>query len=352
VYEFNEIDETRRDEYNQAAAVQPFAHVFQSYEWGEVKAWSGWQPHRFLVTADGKTAGAVQALERPIPKIKASILYVPCGPAADLAAEGFADAFTEHLKGLAKRRNAAFVKVDPPIPDDQEPVKEALGKAGFKRAGDDSGGFEGIQPRCVMHLDITGSDQDVLSRMTEKWRYNIRLSGRKGVTVRQGGPDDIQKFYDILTVTGQRDGFLIRNKGYFDRMYKEMAEKDMLRLFVAEHEGEPIAATIALAFSDKCWYTYGASGNVKRNLMPNHALQWAMIQWARERGCPVYDFRGVPCDLSPEHPLYGLVRFKTGFGAYPVKYIGEYELVFKPMLAQIHKRGMPLYTAIRKKLRS
>jgi peptidoglycan pentaglycine glycine transferase (the first glycine) len=85
--------------------------------------------------------------------------------------------------------------------------------------------------------------------------------------------------------------------------------------------------------------------------MPNHALQWAMIQWAKEKGCPVYDFRGIPCDLSPEHPLHGLVRFKKGFGAYPVRYVGEYEMTFAPFIALVHKHGMPAYTKLRKLLR-
>jgi peptidoglycan pentaglycine glycine transferase (the first glycine) len=130
-----------------------------------------------------------------------------------------------------------------------------------------------------------------------------------------------------------------------------MAPKGMLRLFLADYDGNVIAGTIAITFSDKCWYVYGASGNEYRNVMPNHALQWAMIQWAKEKGCPVYDFRGIPCDLSPEHPLHGLVRFKKGFGAYPVRYVGEYEMTFAPFIALVHKHGMPAYTKLRKLLR-
>lgn len=352
MYTFEEINETRKDEYNAVVAAQADAHVFQSWEWGEIKGWSGWIPHRYLINAGGDCAGGFQLLERPIKAIKSSVFYVPCGPAFDLADTILTEEFALFIKNLAKKRKAIFVKVDPAISDDRQDIKDSLAGAGFDPPEDGDGAFEGIQPRCVMHLDIRGTADEVLGRMTEKWRYNIRLAARKGVTVRLGETtEDISAFYKILQVTGKRDGFLIRSEGYFRKMYEVMAPAGMMRLFIADYNGQPISATIALMFAGRCWYVYGASGNEFRNVMPNHALQWAMIQWAKEGNCPVYDFRGVPCDLSPEHPLHGLVRFKTGFGAYPVKYIGEYGKTFRPAAALAHKYGMPAYTKLRKLLR-
>ncbi len=351
MFEFIEIDESRRDEYDKIIAAQPDAHVFQSYEWGEVKA-ASWRPRRFIIKRDGKEAGGFQLLERDIKQIKRSILYIPCGPAADLSDAELVKALAVKAGELAREKKAVFIKLDPPVSDEREDVKAALRKAGFKQAVEEKGGFEGIQPRCVMHMDITGTEDEILANMTEKWRYNIRLAARKGVVVRPGATDtDIDDFYKILEVTGKRDGFLIRSQSYFKTMYNVMAPNDMIRLFLADYDGKVVAATIAIAFADKCWYVYGASGNEYRNVMPNHALQWAMIKWAKERGCPVYDFRGIPCDLSPEHPLHGLVRFKKGFGAYPVKYVGEYEMTFAPFIALVHKHGMPAYTKLRKLLR-
>ena len=352
MYEFVEVTEKQKEEYNSVIANRPDAHVFQSYEWGEVKGWSGWRPRRFLLTKDGQPAGGAQILVRPLNKLKKSILYVPCGPAVDLAEPEQTAEFAKLVKSLATSEKGVFVKIDPPVTDEREDVKTSLKNAGFRSAKEEEGGFEGIQPRCVMHLDVRGSEEEILAKMTEKWRYNIRLAARKGVEIRIGSDDKgLREFYDILKVTGKRDGFLIRSYDYFKKMRDVMAPDGMFRLFVAEYEGKAIAATIALAFSDKCWYVYGASGNENRNVMPNHALQWAMIKWAKELGCPVYDFRGIPCDLRPEHPLHGLVRFKKGFGAYPVKYVGEYEMVFSPFYAWLHRRGMPAYTKLRKLVR-
>lgn len=351
MFEFIEVTEKERSLYDEVVAGQPDAHVFQSYEWGEVKS-ATWNAHRFLIKKGNEYVGGFSLLERPVKSIRRSLFYIPCGPAFDLSDEALVEAFTGKVKELAKERKAVFAKVDPPITDDRDEVKKTLETAGFRLCAEEAGGFEGIQPRCVMHLDIRGDEDEVLANMTEKWRYNIRLAARKGVVIRVGATeDDLRVFYRILETTGKRDGFLIRSFDYFKTMHEVMAQRGMLKLFMADYQGQTIAASIALCFADRCWYVYGASGNENRNVMPNHALQWAMIQWAKEKGCPVYDFRGVPCDLSPEHPLYGLVRFKKGFGAYPVKYVGEYEIRFATLIAWVHKHGMPFYTRLRKKLR-
>lgn len=345
--DIREVHEPDRERYNASIEVQPYSHIFQSYEWGEVKEISGWRPKRFLVEDGGKPAGGFQILERKFPKINKRIFYCPCGPSIDLTDMHSVQTFMEFSRTLAKTDGGVFLKVDPPVPDDVSAVKDNLKAAGFSRISE-GGSFEGIQPRCVMHLDIRGTLDDILGNMDHKWRYNIRLAERKGVKVRVGTREDIRPFYDILAVTGKRDGFLIRQISYFERLYDTLVPKDMARLFMADYEGAPISGTLAMRFGDKCWYVYGASGNEYRSLMPNHALQWAMIQWAKENGCPVYDFRGIPCDLSPDHPLHGLVRFKKGFGAYPVTYVGEHELEFSKMFSLVHRYGMPLYTKARK----
>lgn len=349
--DIREITEEERDEYNRYVADHPIGHVFQSYEWGEIKKYSGWAPRRLIIKNNGEIRGAFSLLERKIPAFGRVIFYVPCGPAFGMEDEEMLTLFTKEIKELSSQRRAMFVKLDPPIEDDNDRVKANLVKLGYREVEVD-GAFEGIQPRCVMHLDIRDDIDSVLARMDPKWRYNIRLAERKGVAVRsETTKEDLQKFYDILLVTGKRDGFLVRNYDYFEKVYDTLVPKGMGKLFVAEYRGGVIAATIAFKFGKKCWYVYGASSDEHRNVMPNHALQWSMIKWAKESGCPVYDMRGIPCDLSPGHPLHGLVRFKRGFGAKPVKYVGEYELRFSPLFSWLHQRGMPAYTKLRKLIR-
>ena len=113
-------------------------------------------------------------------------------------------------------------------------------------------------------------------------------------------------------------------------------------------EGAPIAGTLAIHYGDKVWYLYGASSNEHRNLMPNYLLQWRMIQWAVETGCRVYDFRGVSGNVSEDNPLYGLFRFKQGFGGDFTEFVGEEDLVLSPVIYWAVEHGTSVFSDLRK----
>ena len=122
------------------------------------------------------------------------------------------------------------------------------------------------------------------------------------------------------------------------------------RLYMAFHEGQPIAGTLAIWYGDKVWYLYGASSNEHRNLMPNYLLQWSMIQWATEKGCRIYDFRGVPGLVPEDHPLYGLVKFKRGFNGDYTEFIGEMDLVLKPAVYFAVEKGTSVFKELRRQI--
>ena len=175
----------------------------------------------------------------------------------------------------------------------------------------------------------------------QKWRYNIRLAVKKGVEVRLCGKEMVPDFARIMVETGVRDNFATRPPEYFAAMLDNLGDK--CRLYMAFHEGQPIAGTLAIHYGDKVWYLYGASSNEHRNLMPNYLLQWNMIQWAVETGSRVYDFRGVSGDLSEDNPHYGLYRFKKGFGGDFTEFAGESELRLKPGAARMIERLRKVY---------
>ena len=120
------------------------------------------------------------------------------------------------------------------------------------------------------------------------------------------------------------------------------------RLYMAYADGVAIAGTLAILYGDKVWYLYGASDNAFRNAMPNYLLQWEMIRWAVERGCNVYDFRGVSGDLSEDNPLYGLYRFKKGFGGDLVEFAGEFNYLINPAVDKLVNLGIKLRKVLAK----
>lgn len=337
------IDESERERYNSFVSRSPKGHILQSYEWGEVKARTGWVPLRLVVENGRDIVASVSILERNVPALKRKIFYAPRGPVLDYGDTELFDFLLDKVRSLASQRRAFVLKIDPDIPSSNKEVVEYLSSRGFRAQMNND--FEGIQPRYVFRLDITRDLEEIFSSMHSKTRYNVRLAMRKGVTVKDKcTKEDLRTFYEILKVTAQRDNFLIRSYGYFETLWECLVEKGLAKLFLAEYKGKAIAGTLAFIFGDKAWYIYGASSNEHRNVMPNYLLQWTMIEWAKENGCRIYDFRGVPGNLSPDNPLYGLYRFKKGFSGEYVEFIGEFDLPYSPFVYQAYQALEPVYS--------
>ncbi|MGE5560011.1 MAG: lipid II:glycine glycyltransferase FemX [Chloroflexota bacterium] len=345
-----QISASERERFNEFCAHGPKSHILQAYEWGEIKSHTGWEPIRLVLEDGDEIVAAMTILKRRIPGLGRTIFYAPRGPIADLTDRRAMQALLDGVRGAARRHRAIFLKIDPDIPATDEAAVAALRAYGF-RANARGANFEGVQPRFVMRLDLAKSLEDLLAGMHQKWRYNIRLAERKGVGIRIASRADLRPWYDVLLETAARDRFLVRSYGYFEQLWDYLVERGYARLFLAEYDGRIIAGTLAFLFGDKCWYIYGASSNEHRNVMPNYLLQWEMIKWAKESGCAIYDFRGVSGDLSPDNPLYGLYRFKQGFGAKLVEFVGEYDLIFDPLMHWLWGVGEPAYRRLRGRLR-
>lgn len=337
------LNEDRHAEFNDFMATHAKGHILQGWEWGEVKRPTGWQPLRVAVERDGKIVAAASILARRLPARLGCIFYSPRGPVVDMNDTEAWQALQKKVAELAKQKRAVFWKCDPDVKDDNELWHKALADAGFKPTKQGEG-FEGIQPRYVFRLDISPTEEELLAACHQKTRYNIRLAGKKGVVIKENCPkEDLRPFYEILQTTAARDNFLIRPYSYFEGFYDHLVPAGQAELFMAYLDDKPISGTLAFIMGDKAWYIYGASSNEHRNVMPNYLIQWTMIEWAKRHGCTMYDFRGVPGDVGEDHPLYGLVKFKRGFGGEYVKFIGEYDLVYNKFKYFLYTNVVPVY---------
>lgn len=352
--QIKEVLENEKGLWNEFVAASPTGDLLQSFEWGDLKQRSGgWHPIRIAVEDNGKIVGAVAILKRKLPHLNKSILYAPRGPVCDFSDQRVLSALVDAVKARAASEGAILFKIDPPVTADRSDVVRSLSDLGFAEVSE-ADGFGGTQPRCVMQLDLSPSIDDILAGCKPKWRYNIRLAEKKGVEIRSDcTKDDLKLFYDVLKETAQRDRFLVRGYEYYDAMWDTLVVPGYAKLFLAQYEGEVVAGAISYLFGDKCWYTYGASSNRHRNVMPNHLMQWRMIEWAKSSGCSWYDFRGVSQqkDSSSGDHLSGLNRFKEGFGAQFVEYIGEFDLPFSKTWYWAWNTGKPKVASIMKSLK-
>ncbi len=341
------INEKTRGEFEEFVSSHPKGHFLQSYNWSKVK--EAWQWAAVAVRGeDGKIKGAMSVLIRPMPIVKNTLMYSGRGPVCDPHDKETLAELTEGMRELAKKHKAYALKLDPDIKSDDEEFKAIMASLGYKLHSD-SKNFEGVQPNYVFRLDVKDkTEEELLAAFHSKTRYNLRLSMRKGVEVRQCGKEYLSDFSRIMEETGTRDGFIVRPKAYFESIMDNLGEN--ARLYMAFWQDKPIAGTLAIHYGNKVWYLYGASSNAYRNVMPNYQLQWEMIKWALETKSDIYDFRGVSGDLTPENPLYGLYLFKKGFSGELTEFCGEFEMIYKPFIDLTVNKGLVAARGMRRKL--
>jgi lipid II:glycine glycyltransferase (peptidoglycan interpeptide bridge formation enzyme) len=192
-----------------------------------------------------------------------------------------------------------------------------------------------------MLLYLARDPDEILAAMKSKWRYNVRLARRRGVTARQGTLADLPLLYQMYAETAARDGFVIRPEEYYHDAWGNFIEAGLAQPFIAEAENEAIAAVIIFQFGKRAWYMYGASRNVHREKMPNHLLQWEAMLWAHEQGCTVYDMWGAPDVLTESDPMWGVCRFKQGFGCEFTEHIGAWDFAISRLGYWLYSNVMP-----------
>lgn len=313
-------------------------HILQTFAWAGVK--KCWKPYGVLAYDEtGAVCGTLLLLYRKLPLVKSGILYAPRGPifGGDRAA---LQTLTDGARQVAKKTGAYVVRMDPDIPMQDVSFMQNMASCGAELLPD-AGELEHIQAQHVMRIDIAGkSREEVFAAFKPKTRYNIRLSVRRGVTVRAVGKEYLDDFTELMRQTGLRDGFATRGRDYFAAILENLGEH--AKLFMAfDDAGVPLSGAIAAYGGGKMLYLYGASGNYRRECMPNYLMQWTMICWAIDCGCRIYDLRGVPA--NPEtSSIAGLYRFKSGFGAQRVDFVGEYHIVCRPMIYAVAERLLPV----------
>jgi lipid II:glycine glycyltransferase (peptidoglycan interpeptide bridge formation enzyme) len=319
------FEPTTPQQWNAFTIAHPQVHLLQTTSWGELKSAFGWEAGYL---ANGE-AGA-QILLRPLP-LGFHIAYIPMGPIGN-----WLPAMLPSLDDFSRQHRCILLKVEPDA-DWNPQLAERLAAAGFRPSP------HSVQPRATIQIDITPDEDQILGAMKQKTRYNIRLAGRKDVRIRPW--DNLDGFSHMMIETGERDEFGAHSRAYFQKAYDLFHPQGACELLVAEYEGEPLAAVMVFARGHRAWYLYGASTDAHRNRMPTYLLQWEAIRWARSRGCTVYDLWGIP-EADEEtleeqftqrsDGLWGVYRFKRGFGGQVKHSMGAWDRVYNPWLYRLY----------------
>jgi len=336
-------------------AARGSASFLQTPAWGTVK--SEWRAESLGWYDGGTLIGAGLVLYRDLPKIGRSLAYLPEGPILDWSSPQ-ATGLLEPLVTYVSDRGAFAVRIGTTIvwrrwgtetikraiADDRvtrlsEVEPDAIDPAATRLRGQlrhlgwipqhTDEGFAAGQPEFNFQLPLAGrTPEQLLSGMNQLWRRNIKKAEKAGVEVSQGGREDLAAFHALYLETASRDGFTARPLSYFQTMWDALRaeDPDRIRLYLAHHEGDLVAATTWVRVGTHAWYSYGASSNSKRDVRGSNAIQWRMITDALAAGATVYDLRGITEGLAADDPEIGLIQFKVGTGGEAVQYLGEWDL--------------------------
>ena len=323
------------------------------------------------VISDQSSVAAAMILKRSIPvggfAKKMCVLYVPKGPLMDWSDAALRQRVLDDLQVFAKRQGAIFVKIDPDvalgtgIPGGEEDaldnggqaVRSDLTRRGWLFSSDQ------IQFRNTVLIDLSPSEDDMLSRMKQKTRYNVRLAEKKGVSVRAGTPADLPMLYRMYAETSVRDGFVIRDETYYQTVWQTFMRSNVGRLessqvstfepsnfptcepIIAEVDGQPVAAIFLFYFAGRAYYLYGMSRDAQREKMPNHLLQWEAMRRAKAAGCKLYDLWGAPDVFDASDPMWGVFRFKEGLGGRVLRTLGAWDYPASMLLYKLYTQAIP-----------
>ena len=309
----------------------PNAHVLQTAEWGELKAAFGWDVARIVLGEEG-----VQILFRKLP-LGFTVAYIP--KLRSITRDNFiSDRLWVEIDRVCRQKHSIFLKIEPDAWDNEPLQLDSPNRVLTSSP-------HNIQPPRTIVISLAGSLDDILARMKQKCRYNIRLAEKKDITIRAW--DDLAGFHQLMQVTGGRDGFGVHSQAYYRKAYDLFHSVGMAELLVAEFEGRPLAALMVFAHGERSWYLYGASNDEERNRMPTYLLQWEAVKWARNLGCSLYDLWGVPdadeetleAQFENRHDgLWGVYRFKRGFGGQLMRAAQARDRVYMPLLYRLYLR--------------
>jgi lipid II:glycine glycyltransferase (peptidoglycan interpeptide bridge formation enzyme) len=306
-------------------------HVLQSAPWGALK-FPSWEPLRFGFYDENALRAVILVLTRKLPLIGKKFGYVPRG----IALADVRD-YDEVVGLLAKsicQENVAFLLIDPDVAfpeyfefgeDYLATLRDVYTRSGFTACGNQ------VQPNRTIVLDLSKSEDELLSGMKSKHRQYIRKAQNNSITIHEGTTDDLSAFCRILSEISSMKGYILHADSYYKKVWEVFAESGSVKLFLASRGKEILGSYMLLFGKDTVYEMYGGSNSEGGNLRANYLLKWECIRYCKAKGIRFYDQWGA------EEWYPGLVKFKEGFGGTVINYPSQYVYVHDKFAYTVYK---------------
>lgn len=317
-----EAKETDKKNFNEAAR-----HPLQSWQWGEFRKQTGVEILRLIQLTDSKTKEVYQITWHKIPKINRFIGYCPKSAIPDEEA-------LEAIKKVAEKKRAIIVKFEPnekASDKELERIEKLKQKFGLVKG-------KPLFTKYSFQLDISQSEEDLLKEMHQKTRYNLRLAEKKGVKIVEDNSEQgFEEYWKLMEETTKRQRFFAHGKTYHHKMWQTMIHSGKGHLFKALYQGETLTTWVVFELNGVLYYPYGASSNKFREVMASNLMMWEVIKFGKKQGAKLFDLWGsLGPNPDPTDPWYGFHRFKQGYGAELIEFVGSYDLIINKTEYQLY----------------
>lgn len=332
------ITEKELDEFNSIAT-----HPLQSYEWGEFRKKTGIKVIRKGFYENNKIVYGFQLTIHKIPYTKLTIGYLP---KINLPSQ---DVIEELIK-MGKQERCIFIQLEPNVENRDKKLDD---KSQILKVGNYflPKSARPLFTKYTFCLDLTKTEDQLLSNMHSKTRYNIRIAQKHNVIVKEETSENAFNHYlELLKETTKRQGFFAHTFRYHELMWETLTSKNIYldlqntankltaRLLVAYYKNIPLTAWILFIFHDTLYYPYGASSNLHRETMSSNLVMWNAILFGKKMRLKKFDMWGaLGSNPNTKDPWYGFHRFKMGYNPTLIEFIGSYDLIINTRMYWLYK---------------
>ncbi len=296
------------------------ANFLQSWTWGEFQKSLNRSIYRLGVFRDKKLVG-ISLINEERAKL-APLLYCPGGPVFTTWSKEILGFWLSRIAKIAKEIDSAFLRIDPRIITDSN--QALLKRFSFVSAP------EYTQPQCTATIDLTKSKEELRHNLRDSTRYNINAGERRGVKVREGEPEEIEIFLDLLKETAGRKALTLpKETNYHRKQFDTLAKEGLMRLFIAETTSQPLSAALVVGYGGTAYYLHAANSMQQKDLRASYPLVWHTILEEKKMGNKKFDFWGIAPSDNPKHSWAGVTSFKLSFGAERICFSPPLDLAYK-----------------------
>lgn len=328
-----------KNEWEEFLTRHPEANFLQSWNWGEFHKALGKKIHRIGFFEDGKLISLMLCIVEDAKRGR--YMTVPAGPIIDWKNKIAVELFVNKIKKIANEEKCVFVRVRPQL------ISDDFSKKLFSR-------YKFINAPTHLHaelttqLDITKSEDELMSQMRKATRYEIRKAISQDLTVTKSvDPSSIKKFYELQLVTAKRQKFVPFSYKFLYEQFKIFVESGNAILYSAKFKNKLLAQAFIIFYGAEAVYHYGASTPEGRKYPGAYLIQWEAIKEAKYRGMQKYNLWGVSPEDKKNHRFYGISIFKRGFGGADFEYLHAQDLIVEPIRYKLNY----LVEMLRKKIR-